>query len=353
MRKRFSERGKQLGSAMLKKIIQLLLLFATALTADTKKYSSTWQGKVFEAKGKVLVVYSSNTSGVTSGKKLFILRQGKVVGEGLVESTMHTNIRMKLTKGGAIAGDRVSDRGDVANATDSKLKKFIEEKLTEADEKLINAAGGYGDYRQKPAEALEQAVEEALKEGARINAKRSGQPAICGAASRGHAKIVARLIQAGAEVNTQLQEYAEYGWKGCNPLSLAASEGHIEVAKILIAAKADINLGKGNRHGPPLMWAAQYGKAESVKLLLEAGSEINVVEPPSQNVSGRMLPGGTPLTKAIEEGAVQVVEILIAAKADVNLPLINGEKPLTIAKKAMIPNVARMVELLTAAGATE
>jgi hypothetical protein len=58
-----------------------------------------WEGKVFEVSGKKVTIASSQTSGVRAGTRLYVLRDGKEIGEGRVGGIFHTKIEMTLTSG--------------------------------------------------------------------------------------------------------------------------------------------------------------------------------------------------------------------------------------------------------------
>lgn len=119
---------------------------------------------------------------------------------------------------------------------------------------------------------------ELLDRGAGTDAKdRYGLPVLFIAARGGDPAIVARLIEAGADVNasvgtTYSDDDAGYGGTmDGTPLGYAAHAGKLEVMERLRAAGADLN-GAGPGGNTPLMLAAEGGRDEAVKWLLDNGS---------------------------------------------------------------------------------
>jgi ankyrin repeat protein len=85
------------------------------------------------------------------------------------------------------------------------------------------------------------------------------------ASSRGHAAVVARLLEAGSKV-------AALTATGVQPLHLAAQSGSSEAVAALLDKGADIN-GRDKTHGrTPLIFAASSDRLEAVTLLLARGA---------------------------------------------------------------------------------
>ena len=89
-----------------------------------------------------------------------------------------------------------------------------------------------------------------------------GESALMLAALRGQEALVVQLVSRGAQVN-------KTGW---TPLHYAATGGHARILAFLIGAHADLNAESPNGT-TPLMMAAMYGNDQVVKLLLESGAE--------------------------------------------------------------------------------
>ena len=70
--------------------------------------------------------------------------------------------------------------------------------------------------------------------------------------------------------------------------------------------------------------ASEKGCVEAVKELIATGSDMNLVRPGDDN-------GWAPLHLAIKYGHFDVVDLLIAAKADVNQATTHGETPIDVA----------------------
>lgn len=94
---------------------------------------------------------------------------------------------------------------------------------------------------------------------------RSDESALMLAALKGHADLVQRLIERGADVNKP-------GW---TPLHYAATKGHLPIMRMLLEAHAYIDAESPNGT-TPLMMAAHYGTLDAVRLLLEAGADASL-----------------------------------------------------------------------------
>jgi ankyrin repeat protein len=181
---------------------------------------------------------------------------------------------------------------------------------------------------------------------------------------------VKRLIAGGADVNMHKAD------DGSTPLHVAVFVCNIEIVKTLIAAKADVNaknnkgetpvyhaslsleeikpiyalvgallqkqfdleriardrvevakiLGGGGGKNPPAasgLYDAVFGEdLAAVKKLIAGGANVNEIKPDD---------GSTPLHTAVFMCNIEIVQALIAAKADVNAKNKKGEAPLVAA----------------------
>jgi ankyrin repeat protein len=139
------------------------------------------------------------------------------------------------------------------------------------------------------------------------------------------------LVAAGADVNAK-DRIADA------PYLFAGAEGRTEILKLLLAHGAD--LADTNRYGgTALIPAAEKGHPDNVRLLLEAG-----VDPDHVNNLG-----WTALLEAIvlsNGGPVhqEIVALLIAGGADVNLADGNGISPLALARQRGFAEIVAMLE---------
>jgi ankyrin repeat protein len=138
-----------------------------------------------------------------------------------------------------------------------------------------------------------------------------GETALIIAAQEGLAKIVDRLLKAGADANTLANS-------GLSALHWAALRNDLQVIDLLIAAPK-INLNVRVRRsrsskfvvgGPsPLILAARKGNAEAATALISAGADLTIMDDT----------GNTALHVAVKAGHVAVVEVLVNNGMDVDL----------------------------------
>jgi ankyrin repeat protein len=89
------------------------------------------------------------------------------------------------------------------------------------------------------------------------------------ASSRGHAAVVARLLEAGSKTGALTAT-------GVQALHLAAQAGNVEAVEALLNRGADIN-AKDKTHGrTPLIFAASQDRLDAVKLLLARGADATL-----------------------------------------------------------------------------
>ncbi len=121
------------------------------------------------------------------------------------------------------------------------------------------------------------------------------------AAAKGDAAEITRLIAAGEKPNIQDS-------KSRTPLHVAVFFKKYDAARALLKGGANPNALEGDRYDP-LTIAAVQNDVEMLKILLEGGAS-------AQNITSRY--DGTALIAAAHLGHVEVVKILIAAKAPLN-----------------------------------
>lgn len=151
------------------------------------------------------------------------------------------------------------------------------------------------------------------------------------AAERNHAAIVSALLAAGARPDVA-------DGRGSRPLHLAAGAGALETVRVLAAAKDEVN-ALSRDGSTALMLAVSRNDERMVELLLGVGADPKVKTRSSgwtalhgasshPAITRRLIAAGadvnalqdgrTPLTYAARAGALEVVRILLDAKADPN-----------------------------------
>ena len=154
------------------------------------------------------------------------------------------------------------------------------------------------------------------------------------AVKRGEKEKIKKLIERGADVNTQ---------ENLEPILFRTIKlNEIEISKLLIENGADVN-SKSITDTTVLMLAARIGQIEIVKLLIEKGANVNAEE--KGNSTALMEAAGS-----ISDKSFEISEILIKNGADVNAKDIVGVTPMTSAVKQ---GNFKTAELLKKHGATE
>ena len=173
----------------------------------------------------------------------------------------------------------------------------------------------------------------AVEKSAQINAKdNGGGTALMIAAMNGHTNLVKLLLAKGAAydlrntngdsalslaagsshwdavriLSNQEILAATNGLKGSVPLWLASGSGDLEAVKRQLVNGADVNGKDPFYKVPSLIWAARNGRLEIVQLLIAKGADVNI----------RLGSGRTALTFAAANGHVDVVKFLMDKGAD-------------------------------------
>lgn len=179
-------------------------------------------------------------------------------------------------------------------------------------------------------------VQQLLKAGANIYVRDGqGRTALLAATSHNHVESARLLIEAGADVNAQDKKLD-------SPLLLSGASGYLEI--LTLALKAKPNFKVYNRFGgTALIPACERGHVEVVRALLNSDVDVNHVN----NL------GWTALLEAIilSDGGLrhqEIVRMLVAAGAELNIPDREGVTPLQHARQKGYRDIA---DTLKAAGA--
>lgn len=176
------------------------------------------------------------------------------------------------------------------------------------------------------------AITALLAEGADIEARdASGATALLVATHADKVDAARALIEAGADVNAKdnIED---------SPYLYAGARGHLEILKLTLAHGADLK--SINRYGgTALIPAAERGYVETVDTLIKAGVAVDHVN--------RL--GWTALLEAIilgngGERHRQIVALLIAAGANVNLADNDGVTPLQHARGRGYDEIITLLE---------
>lgn len=193
-----------------------------------------------------------------------------------------------------------------------------------ADRRLLEAAAR-GDRAGTAA---------ALKAGAAIDAHDSRhQTALLLAVAANHIGVALDLIAAGADINAQADNRD-------TPWLLAGAEGRTALIRPMLAT-GRVDYAKRNRYGGnALIPAAHHGHLETVRVLLEE-SKIDV-----DQINDL---GWTALLEAVILGDggpthSEIVRLLVAHRADVNLADRSGVSPLAHARRRGFAAIAGILE---------
>jgi ankyrin repeat protein len=212
---------------------------------------------------------------------------------------------------GAKANMRAKDRNGATPlifAVETQNSRIVQELLAAGADVNSKSKDGRTPLVIAASNGNAELVEELLKAGADPNAHAKDGPTALGSAMEAkelekRLRVVRRLLQAGAELNSREDE------SGSTPLMEALRYGRVELVRVLLDAGADIHRQKDNGV-TPLMMASQTGDIEAVQLLLEAGADINRKDES----------GWTALSNAAIRANPEVVDALIKAGAAIQGP---------------------------------
>ena len=171
-----------------------------------------------------------------------------------------------------------------------------------------------------------------LARGASVHATdANGATALVAAAYGNHLDAARVLVEAGADVNVQDNTRQ-------SAFLIATSDGYLELLLLTLAAGADVHR-TDSYNGTGLIRAADRGHVDIIRELLKTDIPIDHVN--------RL--GWTALLEAIILGDggprhTEVVRLLVAAGADVNLADSRGVTPLAHARQRVQPTIIAILE---------
>jgi ankyrin repeat protein len=157
-------------------------------------------------------------------------------------------------------------------------------------------------------------------------------------------ELLKEYIETGntAQVKSILQKAdINARWEGRTPLDCACREGHLEIIEALVAAKAEVNT-TNKKSETPLFFAleAKRNASQAGTFLLSQKADVN----------HQRDDGASPLCRAAYWGNVEIIALLLAAKADHEIVMTKekGAFPVWLAAQG---GHAEAIRVLAAAGA--
>jgi hypothetical protein len=167
--------------------------------------------------------------------------------------------------------------------------------------------------------------------------RKASDGTITGALLAGYENEAVQLIQAGGDVNAAVN--------GIPPILVAPSCVNGTIADILISQGA--NVDSKNSHGETaLHLAARFGHLDVVKMLLAHGADINVQSnsrSESNMSNADFNVGWTPLHEAAEQGELEAVRMLLLHKAKAHLTTKNGKTARDRARQSGHTEITKML----------
>jgi ankyrin repeat protein len=160
-----------------------------------------------------------------------------------------------------------------------------------------------------------------------------GADQLCRAAADGQLRVAAFLLDHGANINDGKKENMDLDLsRGDTPLVTAVKRNRQSMIEFLLDRGADANLDAGNDSA--LFVAAQKGYETCAEILLAHKADINVPHRDSKE---------TPLFVACEKGFTNLVNLFLTHGADVNAANNYGSTPLLkVVQDGQLP-LARML----------
>lgn len=173
-----------------------------------------------------------------------------------------------------------------------------------------------------------------INAGADVNAANDyGVAPLSIACGNGSSAMVGLLLKAKANPNAAKQT-------GETPLMTCARRGNLDAVRLLLARGANVNASE-NRHGQTaLMWAAAKNHHQVVRVLVEHGADVQAKTKRVKPWQLATYLGGaqdvvqgdyTPVFFAVQQNALDAVEVLVGAGATLNEAAADGMTPLLMA----------------------
>jgi ankyrin repeat protein len=253
----------------------------------------------------------------------------------LAACSQHKDIaQFLLNYGAAIEPDIALMLGDI------ELVKHYLERGVDANSQLSKGYVKGESWLKKAVEYQNKnLIQLLLENGARVNEKtgifKSSPLHVAAMGVRGKASrdICELLITHGADVNSK-DKHNE------TPLHRATQIGCLDIVELLLDCGADVNALNTVRRSA-LSIGAQHHHLQVVEFLLSRGASVNLTD----------AQGWTPLLRAFQKsGGDEIIKVIVAYGADVNVRGSREESPLYLAVAQGNKNI---VELLLAHGARE
>jgi acyl carrier protein len=264
-------------------------------------------------------------------------RLGQLINEPLVRPRLREGLYDAITE------ELSKYRSDGLEAVSEDLLKNLSTLVQDYESMMVKYAN------QPPVFSAAQSggqaeVLAALKAGFDINARDAdGMTLLMLAASKGHAELVACLLDRGADMAATCEQENDF-----DAMIMACAAGHVEVARLLLDHGVDVNkryapgssLGRiGNQTA--LSFAANRGRLDVCRLLVSRGADMEVVADS----------GYTALMWALVNGASQeAAELLLDLGANPDpkatpIPAYAGAltTPLIMAARNRLSRVARQL----------
>jgi ankyrin repeat protein len=203
---------------------------------------------------------------------------------------------------------------------------------------MLAASNGHADL---VARLIEQGADVAA-----TCAEQNDFDAMMMACAAGHAEVARLLLEQGVDVNKRYAPGSSRGRVGNQTaLSFAANRGHLDVCRLLVSRGANMEIVADSGY-TALMWALMSSSSEATaELLLDSGANPDPNSRPIDAYAGAL---STPLTMAARNGLARIVLRLI--NAGVNLDGIDASG-WTALKHASQAGHDEIVKALIKAGA--